>query len=534
MGGDNGPSKLMTMAGVAGAAMVYNKISNYKTKVARQERCKVQGVKVAILGAGMSGMCLAIKLQEAGIPFEIFEKADGFGGTWLHNQYPDCGCDVPSHLYSYSFEPRPNWSRKWAKREEILAYFEEVAAKYGLSQHTHFKATIEGAYFNNDTKRWKIKVKYADGAVRENDFTFFVPATGQLGVPKFPNVPGREDFKGDSWHSAQWRHDVNLKGKKVIGIGTGATAIQAFPIIAQEAEHLTVLQRSPIWCIKKEDFEYSDLTKAIFRYVPFARQAYRGSLFMLNEALYTVIESRKGNGLLYTICKDAFSQQMMEMQENRYPKEQIVPEYAIGCKRVALAENWMPMLARSNVDLVADKTLKRITATGVEYTDGTKEDADAIIYATGFYSSNFMSQIDIVNGDGLSLQDYWKDIPRAYKSVSVPNFPNLFFLYGPGSNLGHSSIIFMVETQVEYVVRMMSYMVDTGATSLEVKEDLYEEDNVRLQKELQETTFADPSCTSWYKRADGTIVNNWAGNCMKFWYHLSGLDKDAYNLGSRL
>mmetsp|Transcript_9040 Transcript_9040/g.17834 ORF Transcript_9040/g.17834 Transcript_9040/m.17834 type:complete len:256 (+) Transcript_9040:283-1050(+) len=255
---------------------------------------------------------------------------------------------------------------------------------------------------------------------------------------------------------------------------------------------------------------------------------------MLNEALYTVIESRKGNGLLYTICKDAFSQQMMEMQENRYPKEQIVPEYAIGCKRVALAENWMPMLARSNVDLVADKTLKRITATGVEYTDGTKEDADAIIYATGFYSSNFMSQIDIVNGDGLSLQDYWKDIPRAYKSVSVPNFPNLFFLYGPGSNLGHSSIIFMVETQVEYVVRMMSYMVDTGATSLEVKEDLYEEDNVRLQKELQETTFADPSCTSWYKRADGTIVNNWAGNCMKFWYHLSGLDKDAYNLGSRL
>ncbi|GBG31162.1 Dimethylaniline monooxygenase N-oxide-forming 5 [Hondaea fermentalgiana] len=538
-GGGKGPGKLATAAAVGAGAMLYNKYVKHSDKTTRAERCKVQGVKVAILGGGMSGMCAAIKLMEAGIPFEIFEKSNGFGGTWRHNDYPDCGCDVPSHLYSFSFEPRSNWSRKWAKREEILAYFEEVAAKYGLAKHTHFGAAIKSAHFNNDTKRWNIKVEYADGSTKESEFTFFVPATGQLGIPKLPNVPGIEDFKGVSFHTTQWDHSVDMKGKRVIGIGTGASAIQAFPVVAKEAKHMTVIQRSPIWAVAKDDFEYTDTQKAVFEYVPFAMKAYRSFFFLFNELLYNLVETRNSNSLFYTFCRDAFANGMMRDSENRYPAEKIIPEYGIGCKRVALAENWFPMLSWDNVDLItsAEKSLKRITPTGVEYSDGSTEEADVLIYATGFYSSAFMSQIDIRNGDGLALQDFWSkdnDYPRAFKSMAVPNFPNLFFCYGPGSNLAHSSIIFMVETQVNYAVRHISYMIDIGAATIEVKEEKYEEDTKRLQSELQQTTFADPNCTSWYKRPDGTIINNWAGNCIRFWHHLSSLDKGDYQLGARL
>mmetsp|Transcript_70 Transcript_70/g.238 ORF Transcript_70/g.238 Transcript_70/m.238 type:complete len:536 (+) Transcript_70:204-1811(+) len=532
--GKNG-NNLVTVAGVAAAALLWKKYGEHQEKVLMQERCKIQGVKVAILGGGMSAICLAIKLQEAGIPFEIFEKSDGFGGTWRHNKYPDCACDVPSHVYSFSFEPRNNWSRKWAKRDEILNYFEEVAAKHRLGEHAHFNCSILSANFNNSSKRWNIKVQYADGSIRESEFTFFVPAAGQLDIPKWPNVPGIEDFRGESWHTAQWRNDIDLKGKKVIGVGTGATAIQAFPMVAMEADHLSVIQRSPIWCFAKQDYEYSELAKNIFRYVPFARVAYRASLFLSSEVLfYGLSTPYRGPGTVYDFVKSETSHEMLEASKYKYPKEVIIPRYEIGCKRIALAEHWLPMLTRDNVDLVTEKTLARITEDGVEYNDGSKEQADVIIYATGFETTQFLSHIEIRNGDGMSLQDYWKDIPKAYKSVAVAHFPNLFFLYGPGSNLGHNSIIFMVETQVNYVMRMIKFMIDRGATSIEVNEEDFEQDFQKLQKDLQETTFADPSCTSWYKRPDGTIVNNWGSSCLRFWYHLSGLDKDAYTLGSRL
>jgi len=498
----------------------------------RFETCQRLGFRLCIVGAGYAGICLAIKCQEAGIPFLIFEKHSDLGGVWRAPSdcvpYPDIGCDVPIHLYSFSFYTRGDWSRKWAKQEEILMYMHEVFDHYNLRPHTRFNTEVTAAHFDNLKNQWLVTMN-SKGQEKKEMFNIFVAATGQLEKPRIPEeVSGKEDFKGLQFHTARWPKEADLHGKRVVGVGNGPSAIQAYPVLAQQAKELTIVQRSPVWVMKKNDFQFPKLIRLLFTHAPLFRWFYRTYLFFYNELVFHLLVPAKRIQTTNALMRKVLEAEMIEDVKGKVPKEKIIPKYPLTCKRVAISDGWMPMLARENVQLET-KRLSRVWEHGVEYEDGSKHDCDVIVWATGFKSLDFLSQFDIRNGDDLSLQDHWAGVPRCYKGITMAHFSNIFTLYGPGSNLGHSSIIFMIETQVENIMRLLTKMVDEGKSRVTLKTEAYERDFEKLQTELRQTTFVDPSCDSWYKTDDGVVVNNWSGSCIAYWWHLHKPDFEDYN-----
>lgn len=460
-------------------------------------------VKTLIVGTGFGGLCLAAKLREQGDEdFIILEKALGVGGTWRENTYPGAECDIPSALYSYSFEPNPTWDFKWAKQPQILKYIQDFAKDRDLLRHIKFQKTVTGASYEDG--RWTVETASGDSY----DCQFFVSAIGQLHVPSFPNIDGRDKFKGINFHSAKWNHTVDLSQKNIGVIGVGASAAQLIPEIAKKAKRLTVYQRSPNWIINKGDRPYTQFEKWIANYIPSITKLYRKGLWMQGE--YVIWPIIKGAKIRSKLARKASQSEMKKYIKDAELQTKLTPDYPIGAKRILFSDSYYPAIARKNVTLETDEIIE-IQKNGIRTSAATIHRHDIIIYATGFYSNPFLKEIDVIGKTGQKLSERWKDGAYAYLGVTTANFPNMFMLYGPNTNTGHTSIIYKLEAQVEHILKLMKRTVQG---SIEVKADIEADFNRDAQERLSQLAWAKIDA-SWYKDGD-RVTNNWPGSSSEF------------------
>ena len=459
--------------------------------------------KIVIVGTGFGGLCLAAKLREQGIEdFIILEKAGGVGGTWRENTYPGAECDIPSALYSYSFAPNPTWEFKWAKQPQILKYLQDFAQGRDLLRHVKFGTMVTGADYENG--RWTVKTKSGENY----DCQFFVSAIGQLHVPSIPNFKGKETFKGPSFHSAQWDHCVDLNDKNIGVIGVGASAAQLIPEVAKLAKSLTIYQRSPNWVVNKGDRPYLRIEKWIAKHIPAIAKLYRKGLWMQGE--YVIWPIIQGAKIRSKIAKWWAIREMKLYIKDPELQAKLIPEYPIGAKRILFSDVYYPALARENVTVETDP-IGEITQDGVETKTGTYYPHDILIYATGFYSNPFLKEIDVRGENKLSLKEHWKDGAFAYLGVTTSSFPNMFMLYGPNTNSGHTSIVDKLEHQVTHILKLIE---KTGGGVIAVKGEPEEAFNIDAQARLRALTW-DKIEASWYKDGD-RITNNWPGGAPEF------------------
>ncbi|MEP6502344.1 MAG: NAD(P)/FAD-dependent oxidoreductase [Betaproteobacteria bacterium] len=462
---------------------------------------------VLIIGAGFGGLAMAIALRRAGErDVLLLEKSNDVGGVWRENTYPGAACDVPSHLYSFSFEPNPRWSRSFSPQPEILDYLRHCASKYGVREQIRFGCTVTGAAFDEGAALWRVQWHDARGDAHEACARTLVSAVGLLSRPVLPALEGRADFAGPAFHSAQWRHDVALAGKRVAVIGTGASAIQFVPQLAREATQLTVFQRTPSWILPRGDRAYTAAEQGRFERRPWLMAWHRAALYLAHDA--RAIGFTRAKWLLDTIGAWPARRLLRTQVADPALRERLTPKYTIGCKRVLVSDDWLPTFARANVELVTE-AIARITPTGVRVAGGREIEADAIVLGTGFAASEFLAPMEIRGRGGRSLNDAWSQGARAWLGIAVPGFPNFFMLYGPNTNLGHNSIVFMLECQVAHVMRCLRKRGAAPAATIEVDEAPFGRYNVRVQQRSRQTVFA--GCASWYTDAQGRHTVNWPG-----------------------
>ncbi|WP_439636415.1 flavin-containing monooxygenase [Oceanicaulis sp.] len=478
--------------------------------------------EVLIIGAGMSGLAMGRQLKRAGVEdFLIAERADGPGGVWRANAYPGAACDVPSHLYSYSFYPNPDWSRKFAPQAEIKAYFERASAAFGLEPHIRYDKSVRALTYEEPEGVWRVEFDNGDTLIARA----VISAVGQLSEPFSPAFEGRDQFQGQIVHTAQWTPDIDMTGKRVVMIGSAASAIQVLPHAAKASSALAVFQRTPNWIIPKPDRAFTGVEKWLFRHLPGYHWLYRMGSFALHELRWPAFRS---GGLAAAYTRHRLTRRIKSQVEDAVVLDQVLPDYAPGCKRILLSNDFFETLSQPHVRLVTDG-VQRFTSTGVVTTSGEAIDADLVILATGFKATEFLPNLDVRGRGGQSLKAVWGDSPTAYKGVALSGFPNLFTLYGPNTNLGHNSIIFMIERQTEFVRRQIMRLLAADAISLEVKAEAQAAFNASLQNRLDQTVWAG-ECPSWYKSPDGIIVSNWAGPASRYALALSGRDTDAFVL----
>ena len=474
--------------------------------------------RIAIIGAGFSGIGMALKLQEAGIrSFEILEAAPAVGGTWFHNAYPGAACDIGSHLYSFSFRRKHDWSKTYAGHEEIRAYLETCVAEGGLADRLRLSTSIERAAYDDVTCTWTLTTSGGE----ELAFDVVIFACGQLNEPQRPMIEGLDGFAGTMFHSARWDHGCDLRGKRVAVIGNGASAAQFVPEVAQEVASLAVFQRTPSWIVPRRDLPYSPRRKWAFRRIPGVESLHRLGIFWFNEKGFLAFRpGQRWWGLIQGSDRARqWEQVALRHLERQVPdpelRERLTPRYGIGCKRVLLSNDWYPTLQRENVQLVTDR-ITRVTADAIETESGTIGPLDVIILGTGFDSTKFMSTVEITGAGGLRLADAWAEGPQAHLGITVAGFPNLFMLYGPNTNLGHGTIIFMIECQIRYIRKCIQRMRRDGLRSLAIRPEAQARFNAELQRDLALSVWAS-GCRSWYVTADGKVQNNWSGFMLDYW-----------------
>jgi len=468
-----------------------------------------QNLEIAIIGAGISGLCMAINLIKVGITtFKIFEKADNLGGTWHDNTYPGCGCDIPSILYSFSFEPKSDWTRNYPKQPEILQYLEYCADKYHLRKHITFNAEITSAFFESEKNIWRI----SSASGEEFAANILVSGCGQLNQPKIPRIDGLETFSGTQFHSARWNHKHDLKDETVAVIGTGASAIQFIPIIAEQVKKMIVFQRTAPWVMPKADFKFTSFIHWLTNSVPLTLRLYRWLLYLIHEyfVVYLTIKQSSIVGKILSVFLD--SQRNIILQKDSL-KSILKPNYAIGCKRILVSNDYYQSLQLPNVEVVAND-LKVINQNHIITKDGTEYPVDTLIFATGF-NTVLLSSIKIVGLNNQLLKDKWQDGAEAYKGIMIPGFPNFFVLYGPNTGTGTQSIIFMVECQVNYILSCIQMMHKNSHKYLDVKHDINSEYNKKIQVAAAKTVWSS-NCSSWYKTPTGKIVKNWPFSTVRY------------------
>ncbi len=479
-------------------------------------------LSVAILGAGAAGLCMAIKLRNAGIDnITILEKGPSVGGTWRDNTYPGSGCDVPSMLYSYSFEPKADWSRKFAGQAEIVDYFEGVARKYGLMPHIRFNTEVTEARFDEEAGLWRIRTATGE----EFAANVLVSGVGQLNRPAFPKIDGLDAFKGAAFHSARWDHAVDLTGKNVAVIGNGASAIQFVPEIAPKVGKLTIFQRTPNWCVPKADRPFTEREKKLFRAFPLLVRAQRWLTWIMLERNFLAFTQGSWFGKLF---EKASKKELEAHIKDPELRRKLTPDYPAGCKRILLTNDWFPALARPNV-AVETSHIARVTENAVVTEDGVSHPADVIIYATGFESTDFLAPMKVVGRGNADLNEVWARGAEAHRGVAVAGFPNFFMLYGPNTNLGHNSIIFMIECQANYIAQCVQALQNGKLRYIDVRKEAMAEFNAALQKDMQKTVWA-AGCSSWYKTADGKVTNNWSSFTARYWWQMRHPDFAEYAL----
>lgn len=474
--------------------------------------------RVVIVGAGISGLCMAIKLKKAGInSFTILEKSNDVGGTWLDNTYPGCACDVPAILYSFSFAPKHDWSRKYPPQAEILDYFRKCADKFQIRQHIRFGTSVASARFDDKSSVWKIQTEEGD----ELEADVFVSAVGQLSRPNTPEIEGLESFEGQVFHTARWNNDFDATDQEIAVIGNGASAIQVVPKIAVKARKVSIFQRSPNWISRRHDYRYPRFVQWMFRWIPGVAKLHRLWVYLLSD-LRILLYKRKSllnkgfTGWLWLRMRGKLNQEL---------HQQVIPKYPAGCKRVLLSNDYLESLNRDNVNVVT-KRIRAVTPDGVKTDDGVTP-VDAIVFATGFRSTEFLVPMQVFGRDGCDLHELWKKRPRTYLGVMTPRFPNFFLLYGPNTNLGHNSIIFMVECQVRFILKCLKAIGKQGVQTIDVREDAVEEFDKSLQEGLNAKVW-NGYVSNWYKTADGHIINNWCGSTTAYRRKTSRLNLNSF------
>ncbi len=465
-------------------------------------------VQVAIIGSGFGGLCMAIRLRQEGLrDFVVLEKEDALGGCWRDNSYPGAACDVPSHLYSFSFAPKADWSRRYAPQEEILAYLRDCADAFGVRPHVHLRTEVTGARFDAEAGLWRLALQ--DG--RTLEARVLVSACGQLNRPAYPQLAGLERFEGARFHSARWDHGYALDGKRVAVIGTGASAVQFVPAIAPRVAQLHLFQRSAAYVIPKADRAYSDRERGLYARFPAAQALSRWAQYWSHESRVVAFH---GPAWVRAGLERGFRRRLERTVADPRLRAALTPADPIGCKRVLLSNDYLPALTRPNVELVTD-AIREVTADGIATADGRERRVDALIYGTGFQATDFLAPMRITGLGGRELDAAWRGGAEAYLGISVAGFPNLFLLYGPNTNLGHSSIVFMLESQVRYVLGCVRALQQRRLRFLDVRADAQAAFNARLQRGLARSVWG-AGCTSWYKTAEGKNTNNWPGFTFRY------------------
>lgn len=458
-------------------------------------------MKVAIVGAGFSGIAMGMALLRDGIEdFTIFERSTDLGGVWQANHYPGSACDVPSYLYSYTHEQRRDWSRPCSPRQEILDYLHETADKHGVSAKIRTQTEIASADFDAASGRWRLRTTDDE----EHEAESLVVACGQLSRPNWPAIPGREEFAGHEFHSAEWDHDYDLAGKRVAVVGTGASAVQFVPPVAEQVEHMDVYQRSAPFMLPRNNQEYPAWGRWLLRRVPGLQAFRRRYLLTAMESIILGFIAVPPLRWLFS----AFSQAFMRLQL-RDPKlrRKLWPDYPIGCKRVLFSSHYLPALQRDNVEVVTE-AIERITATGV-VAGGRERQVDCIVWGTGFKATEFVLPMRVAGRDGRELQDTWSDGAEAHLGIAVAGFPSMFLLYGPNTNLGVGSIIEMIESQVRYVSGALRATRAAGVP-LDLRPEVQRWSGELVQSRLRDSIWT--ACDSWYRQdGEGRVVSNWPG-----------------------
>jgi cation diffusion facilitator CzcD-associated flavoprotein CzcO len=463
---------------------------------------------VLIIGAGFGGLGMAMELQKHGFgEFTILERAADLGGVWRENTYPGAGCDIPSPLYSYSYEPRTDWPRRFSMQSDILEYMRDVADRRGLTERIRFGSEVTDAEYDEPTRTWTVRT--ADGATLTADV--LVTAVGQLSRPSLPAIPGIETFTGPAFHSAEWDHDVDLTGKTVAVVGTGASAVQFVPAIQPQVEHMTVFQRSAAWVVGKKDVEYTKFHHWLFKWVPPVRLAERFAIWLLVEFLSLgLVDIKAIQPLVIRMATNKLSEEVTDPEL----RAKLTPDYPAGCKRGLFSNAYYPALTQPNVT-VETTAIEAVTPNGVRTTDGVEHPADVIVYGTGFKATEFLWPMNLYGRGGRKLADVWNPAGgRAYLGMAVPDFPNLFMMYGPNTNLGVGSIVYMLESQARYIRQAVQAIADRPDRALAVRPDVEQRFDRKLQARLDRSPWN--FCASWYRNASGRITNNWPGTVTQY------------------
>jgi len=479
-----------------------------------------RSLEVVIVGAGFGGIAAAIELRRHGITnVRILEQAPDLGGTWFYNSYPGAACDVPSHLYSFSYAQRTDWSRLCSSQAEIHDYLHEVARTYGIDRLIETGVTVTSCAWDQDRCRWS--VESADGTTYEADA--LILATGQLHQPARPQIEGAETFAGHSFHSAEWDHDYSLAGKHVAVIGTGASAVQFVPEIAPAVKRLSVFQRTGNWFLPRKNRPYPPLVLAAIERVPGLQALRRMFVFQYTESLTLAIRHPRTVGRLTGALSAAFMRSQLKDERIR---ERAWPDYTFGCKRILFSSSFLPALQRANVELVSD-AIASMTPAGIVTADGTLHELDCVIWATGFKTTEFMFPMEITGAGGASLHERWSGGAHAHLGMCVPGFPSMFVMYGPNTNTSGGSIIVYLEAQAAYIRQALKQLAVCGAGAIDVRSEVEAASDRALQARFAGTAWME--CDSWYRDENGRIVTNWPGYMREYLQQTKQLDPGDYD-----
>ncbi len=480
---------------------------------------------VAIVGAGFGGLAAALELKRAGIDsFTILERSGEVGGVWQANTYPGAACDVPSVIYQFSRHLKPNWSRRFGRQQEIRDYLREVSVETGVRDHIQFNTAVLSAGFDEEAGSWELTL--ADGGRLTCDV--LICATGQLSRPRLPEVPGREEFQGAQFHSAEWDHSVDLSGRRVVVVGGGASAIQIVPAIVDQTEHLTVVQRSPSWVVAKYDWTPTRLEHELVRRFPVLHSLYHQLMWWWFESRYPLVLQRTDP-----------IRRLWEAKLRRSIRRQLVdpakiaaatPDYALGCNRLLLSSEWYPTVARPDVDLIR-AGVGAMTATGVVTSDGREIPADVVIWCTGFTATEYLAPMQITGRGGIDIRDAWSDGPEAYLGLTTPGFPNMFMSYGPNTGSLTNTLVSMVEYQASYMRQAIEYIAANDVT-LEIRPEVHADFNREAGERLQKTVFTS-GCPGWYTTDSGRVTTVWFGSHLEYRRRTRTFDETIYTRRGR-
>jgi cation diffusion facilitator CzcD-associated flavoprotein CzcO len=492
--------------------------------------------RVAIVGAGFAGLGAAIRLKQAGIEdFVVLERDSEVGGTWWANTYPGCQCDIPSHLYSFSFAPNPGWTRTYSLQPEIWEYLRRVCREHGVEAHIRFHHEVTAARWDEEARLWRLQIDAGAGngappgaPSRELTAELLIAGPGPLNEPKLPEIEGIDSFRGRIFHSARWDHEHSLRGERVAVIGTGASAIQLVPHIQPQVSKLHVFQRTPPWVVPHRDRRTSRPERLLYRVCPPAQRAVRALTYVSRELfVFTLMHPHAGS-----LPERAARRHLRKQVPDPELRAKLTPRYRIGCKRTLISNDYYPAVGAPNVELVTD-SIAALTPRGIVTADGRERELDTIILGTGFHVTD-MPVAEWVHGrGGRTLDDVWRGSPQAYLGTTVAGFPNLFMLVGPNTGLGHNSLVFMIESQLNYAIDCIRHLDRSDAATFEVREDVQRRFNEEVQRRLEGSVWTSGGCVSWYLDAHGRNSTIWPGFTWPFRQRLRHFRAGDYELSPR-